>query len=83
MNISCLVKEVTPQGAVIADHRVGGVIPGPVDLYHVLLRPARLLRQPVMILLDPGVDQAQGPQGSQGQVSGCGGGVGGGAALER
>ena len=35
-----------------------------------------------MILLDPGVDQALGPQGSQSKVGGGGGSVSSGAALE-
>ena len=49
--------------------------------YQVLLRPARLLGQSIMILLDPGVDQTLGPQGSQSQVGGGGGSISGGAAL--
>ena len=35
-----------------------------------------------MILLDPGVDQTLGPQGSQSQVGGGGGSISSGAALE-
>ena len=95
-----LVIEVTAEGAVIAHHGVGGVIPRPVYLYHILLRlrrirrrgklalkyspslrPARLLRQSIMILLDPGMDKALGPQGGQSQVGGGGGCISGGAAL--
>ena len=63
-----LLVEVVPQVPVIANHRVGGVVPGAVDLHNVLLWPASLLREAVVVLLDPGVDQSSLLQGGESQV---------------
>ena len=38
----------------------GLLLPAAVDLDDVLLRPARLLGEPVVVLLDPGLDEAPG-----------------------
>ena len=69
------LEDVPPDGAVIAHHGVGGVVPGAVDLQHVLLRKARLLRQPVVVLLDPVRDEAGSPELGQSSVSQGGLGV--------
>ena len=41
-------------------YRQGQDVPAAVDLDDVLLRPARLLGEPVVVLLDPGLDEAPG-----------------------
>ena len=38
----------------------GLLLPAAVDLDDVLLRPARLLGEPVVVLLDPGMDETPG-----------------------
>ena len=64
------------------------MLPAAVYLDDVLLRPASLLRQTIVVLLDPGVDQSSLLQGAESQVgesrlgvSGGGGGGGGGGGL--
>lgn len=45
--------EILAQGTTHGHHRVRRVKPGAVDLIEVLLRVTRLLRQAVVVLLDP------------------------------
>ena len=53
------------EGAVILDHRVRGVKPGPVDLVDLLLGKPSLLGQAIVVLLHPAVDEPLPPQVAQ------------------
>ena len=39
-----LFVQIRPLASTILDHGVGGIVQGAVHLYHVLLRPPRLVR---------------------------------------
>ena len=53
------------QQAVVLDHRVRGVEPGPMDLVDLLLGKPCLLGKAVVVLLHPAVDEPLSPQVAQ------------------
>src|SRR5690242_1272644 len=64
-----LRKEVATKSPTHRDHRVGRIEPGSMDLVHELLGIASLLRQPVVVLLDPVLEMPSPAESSQNEVS--------------